>query len=111
MSTLKATFGALLVLFAGAAFASEGFAVGQIRQLTYRGGYVSFKVVGDGEVNYCSACPTDPGLQGSQKCWIPDAQKSELAVLLLAKAQSKGIVGRVYAFATDCTVYEMTMQD
>jgi len=59
----------------------------------------------------CSSCPTDPGLMGTGRCWIDGANKEQVSMLLLAKAQKLRIMGRVYAFASNCGVYEMRVED
>ncbi|RZI84077.1 MAG: hypothetical protein EOP38_10380 [Rubrivivax sp.] len=72
---------------------------------------MDFQVIGSDGSNRCLACPVDPGAQGAQKCWIADSQKTQVAMLLMAYAQDKKIFGRVPAFASDCTVYEISVQD
>lgn len=90
---------------------SEAVQAGYVKGLSYRQGYVNFQVVGDDGSNYCSACPTDPSAMGAQRCWIAESQKTEVSMILLASAQNKKISGRVVAFASDCGVYQLSIQD
>ncbi len=93
-----------------ASAATVGIPYGDVKSLTYRGGWVSFKIVGEDGTNYCSSCPTDPGLQGREKCWIEETKNAQLSMILSAQARGKMIRGRISDQA-NCNVYEMTVQD
>ncbi len=92
-------------------FASEAVPIGKISELSYRGGYVTFRVVNDQGVNYCSACPTDPGNRGAGKCWVKESKTVQIGMLLSAQARGKKIYGRVGGFSTSCEVYQMSVED
>jgi hypothetical protein len=100
-----------LLSFASAADGSDALSPGYVSNLSYRAGYVMFSIIGSNGTNACSACPTDPGSMSAQNCWIAQSQTAELSILLLASAQGKMVSGRVNAFATDCTVYQLNVQN
>jgi len=93
------------------AFSSEALGSGSISNLSYRGGFVMFKVVGANGVNKCEQCPVDPGKMGVGRCWVNENEKSQVSMLLTAKVTNKEIRGRVYSFSTNCTLYQMTLSD
>lgn len=100
-----------LLLISLESFATEGFGYGHIKSLTYRGGWVMFTVVSENNENYCAKCPVDPGSQGISKCWIEESKTAQLSMLLSAQARNKKVGGRVFGLASNCNVYEMTIQD
>jgi hypothetical protein len=70
-----------------------------------------FSIVNAG-TNYCALCPPDPGLMASGgNCWISDSQKTQVAMLLQAKALGLQIWGRVNGISTDCTMYQLQLSD
>lgn len=93
------------------AFSSEAVPAGKIKELSYRGGYLTFKIVSDSGVNSCEACPTDPGNRSSRKCWISEDKSVQVSMLLFAQARDKKIFGRVGQFTTVCDVYQMSIDD
>ncbi len=107
----KTAYCLFVALFSLALSATEPVAYGKIKTLTYRGGWVMFTIVGADNVNYCSSCPADPGVQGTQKCWIEETKSAQLSMLLAAQARDKMVRGRVISLTQNCNVYEMTVQD
>lgn len=100
----------LLLFLSCPVVATEVLSAGYIKGLSYRGGFVMFKVVDNG-VNYCSQCPVDPGAMGVGRCWVDESKSSQISMLITAKATNKPISGRVYSFSTNCTIYQMTVGD
>lgn len=107
-------FGAVLVLglsLASVAFASDPVAAGSVAALTYRDGYVLFQLTSSG-VNSCAPCPADPaGLGSGAYCWISTSLSAQIAMLLEAQAEGLAVGGRVNGISSDCTVYQMTVQN
>ncbi len=93
------------------ALSSDPIDPGLVSQLSYRGGYVTFKVVGDDGKNYCDDCEGDPGGFGTKVCWIEETKKAQISILLFAIARGKKIYGRVSNSVTSCKVYQMTIQN
>ena len=97
--------------FSSEIFASDALPLGEISQISYRGGYVTFKVIGPDGQNYCESCPTDPGQRSSRKCWIKEDKQFQLSMLLSAQARDKKVYGRVGSLETSCNVYQMSIED
>jgi hypothetical protein len=70
-------------------FASDPIAAGKVKNLSYRAGWVMFKVVNDSGVNLCQSCPTDPGSMNRQHCWIKSDETAQISMLLSAQARDK----------------------
>lgn len=101
----------LLSLFSSTVNASDPLASGYVTTLTYRGGYYIFQITKNG-VNSCQPCPGDPGqATGANYCWISETRTAQIAMLLMARAQGLEVRGRVNGITTDCTIYQMTIQD
>ena len=89
--------------------ATDAVGPGLVSSLAYRGGYILFALV-NGSVNYCQPCPSDPsGMASGGYCWIAEAQKTQVAMLLAAQAQGVMLLGRVNALSSDCTMYQTQM--
>lgn len=101
----------LCLFLAVPVYASEGFDYGYIKNLSYRGDYVTFNVETESGANLCAACPTDPGLRGTKACWIHESETVQISILLSAHARGKKVAGRVAEFATSCGVYQMTVEN
>jgi len=99
------------MMLANLAAATEALQAGTIKNLSYRGGYVTFNVIGDGGVNYCESCPTDPGSRGNKACWIEEGKQVQISILLSAQARGKKIYGRVPEFVSNCSIYQMTVEN
>lgn len=91
--------------------ASDALSPGSIKELSYRGGWVMFKIVNDSGVNYCNECPTDPGAMGAGRCWINESKSAQLSMLLSAQARDKKVYGRVGSLNSSCNVYQMSIAD
>lgn len=99
------------VLLPTIACATDPIAIGHITSLSYRGGYCIFKIT-NGSTNSCAPCPADPGgMQVGHFCWIPETQTAQAALLLSAHAQGRRIAGRVVGITSNCTMYQMTLED
>jgi len=101
----------LAALLCFPAYATEPVGYGKVKSLTYRNGWVMFTLVGADNVNYCSSCPVDPAVQGTQKCWIQETKSAQLSMLLAAQARDKMVRGRVISLVQNCNLYEMVIQD
>ena len=99
----------MLILLGGQAYASVA-ATGKPTDLSHRGGYLMFKVIKDDGTNFCSSCPTDPGKFGSGRCWLPDADKTKITMLMTAYTLGKNVRPRMSG-ASSCDVYEMRIVD
>ncbi|EKE70275.1 hypothetical protein B3C1_14273 [Gallaecimonas xiamenensis 3-C-1] len=91
--------------------ATESMNSGYIKGLSYRSGWVTFRVVDGAGINQCEPCPTDPGALGTGRCWIPEQRAAQLSLLLSALAMGKKINGRVYAKESNCEIYQMSIED
>lgn len=112
MNRLVITSALLALALPHAASATDPINAGNLRALTLRQGYVMFKVISSDGTNQCAPCPYDPGNMGAGGyCWIAETDSPKLSVLLLARAQESMISGRVTDMATNCTVYQLTMND
>lgn len=69
--------------------ASDGLQAGHIKDLSYRGGWVMFKVVNDAGVNRCEQCPVDPGNLGTKRCWVKETKSAQISMILSAQARNK----------------------
>lgn len=101
---------ASLLLFPMLSMASESLAMGTVSSLTSRSGWMTFRVMSNG-VNLCEPCPVDPGARGYSRCWVDQADKSRVALLLTAQATGKKIYGRVTSYSTNCEVYQLSIED
>lgn len=100
-----------VALLPAIASATDPIAIGNITDLSYRGGYYIFEIT-NGGTNSCAPCPADPGAMASgQNCWIAETQTAQLAMLLSAHAQGLRLSGRVVSIASNCSVYQMTVAD
>lgn len=99
------------LLVATTAHATDPVSAGTISALTYRGGYVMFQLK-SGSTNHCAPCPADPAqFNSGAYCWIAQTQRTQLAILLSAKATGLTVSGRVTGISSDCTLYQMTVAD
>jgi len=101
----------LLALISLSTYASEPIPTGKIKNLTYRAGWVMFKIVNASGVNACETCPTDPGAMGSKRCWIKGDESAQLSMILSAQARDKSISGRVTDLSSSCGLYQMSVSD
>ena len=101
----------LTISMASEALASEPLNPGATKQLSYRGGYITFLVVDSNNQNLCAPCPLDPGAMRTEACWIPEANEAQVGMLLVAYSSGQMIRGRVSGLTTDCNVYQMTVID
>lgn len=102
---------ALLVFGVGhQAQATDPVDFGTVSELTYRNGYYVFRL-NNSSGNSCQPCPLDPATVGYNKCWIHESKTVQIALLLSAHAQGLRVTGRVNDIATDCTVYQMRVED
>jgi len=101
----------VMLFAANSVFASDALPVGEIKELSYRNGWVTLKVMGPEGQNYCDACPIDPGSRSTKKCWIEESKQFQLAMILSAQASGKKIYGRVVSFSTSCNIYQMSIVD
>lgn len=108
---MKFLVGIFLVVSSFVSMASDALPSGSIKGLSYRGGWVTFKVVNSLGVNQCASCPTDPGAMNSGNCWVEESKTAQLSMLLGAQARNKSISGRVSSLTTNCEVYQMTVAD
>ncbi|MCP4490644.1 MAG: hypothetical protein GY820_25530 [Gammaproteobacteria bacterium] len=99
------------LLFSANSMASVNIPIGSIKQISYRGGYITLKIVGDDGTNYCEPCPVDPGKRSTKKCWIQETKTAQISMLLSAQARGKKIYGRVGDFSTVCEIYQMSIED
>ncbi|MFC1747386.1 hypothetical protein ACFL2V_01120 [Pseudomonadota bacterium] len=91
--------------------ASQGM-TGAPKNITYRGGYVMFKVTDPAtDVNACAACPIGPGGYNAGHCWISDTKKAQLSLLLMAKAMGNQVKGRADNLTSACEVNELSVLD
>ncbi len=111
MKKMQFIFGIMMLTASFICSASEALPPGSVKGLSYRGGWVMFKVVNDSGLNYCGECPTDPGAMGSGRCWIAESKNAQLSMLLSAQARDKKIYGRVSSLNSSCNVYQMTVGD
>lgn len=91
--------------------ASEAIPIGEISEVSYRGGWVTLKVIGEDGTNYCAPCPVDPGGRSTQKCWIEETKQAQISMLLSAQARDKRVYGRVSDFSTNCDIYQMSIEN
>ncbi|NQY33700.1 MAG: hypothetical protein HRT37_01770 [Alteromonadaceae bacterium] len=91
--------------------ASELIEKGHIKEISYRAGYITLKIIADDGTNFCEACPADPGGRSDNKCWIEETKEAQISMLLSAQARGKKVYGRVMNFSTNCNIYQMSIDD
>ena len=84
---------------------------GYVTNLTYKDVYFVFQLQDNGS-NSCAPCPRDPvGLYAGGYCWISATAKGEVALLVAAEVHHLIVSGRVESLSSDCTVYQMSLQN
>lgn len=93
------------------ATASDAIPGGYVTNLTYKDAYFVFQVRDKGS-NSCAPCPRDPvGLYSGGYCWVSATVKGEVSLLVEADVHHLMVSGRVESSSSDCTVYQMSLQN
>lgn len=92
---------------ARSSWASEAIPSGKVEQLTYRNGYVMFKVNSPAG-NGCASCAADPvGFSSGGFCWVQDTNNTIISMLLMSQSRKDDVYARVLSWQ-DCSVYQLT---
>ncbi len=91
--------------------ATNSISGGHVTNLTYKDAFFVFQVQANG-TNSCAPCPIDPvGLYAGGYCWISATVKGEVSLLVTADVHHIMLSGRVESLSSDCTMYQMALQN
>ena len=111
MTISKMLVALFLISLCQLSHASASIGSGVVKNLTSKGGWLTFQVLDNNNVNVCAACPNDPAARGPGRCWVNENNKTHVALVLFAQARAKKIYGRVEALASNCTIVQLEVAD